>query len=236
MAIYWVFGAALVFKNPSFRCFRQRALETEFFCKQWCIFKIWGPRGWELVSSPQWGPWSAGWQRSSLHPPARKLRKHSFMCVFWKESSGQWLPHTPWKHLKLWMESLKRCTSDPTNTHTLFFCLLFVFDVAAISCCHQPIFTPGTTAVNTELMYLEGRGAGGINSAWKLCNLASNFTALWLRSVVHIFNQDQSVLEPWQQSGKKHGDRVQGGWLHSFQVFSWHWQFRQLIWRMAEEI
>lgn len=51
------------------------------------------------------------------------------------------------------------------HTHTLFFCLLFVFDVAAIICCHQPIFTPGTTAVNTELMYLEGRGAGGINSA-----------------------------------------------------------------------
>lgn len=77
-------------------------------------------RGWELVSSPQWGPWSAGWHRSSLHPPARKLRKHYFMCVFWKEASGQWLPHTPWKHLKLWMESLTRCTSDPTNTHTHF--------------------------------------------------------------------------------------------------------------------
>lgn len=124
--IYYRFTESLALllflKNLSFRYFRHRALEMEFlyFCSgAFANPGVRGSQGKGLVPRPRGvlGIRVAFFPSpcfvSTPSPPQRTV----FICVL-NAASGQWLPHTHWKRLKLSLERLTHFTvihSDSTT-------------------------------------------------------------------------------------------------------------------------
>lgn len=201
LAIYWVFGAALVFKNRSFRCFRLRALEIEFLYAV-VHFQILGsgvPRGQGLVPGPRVCPaaWPSCSFASSPSPPARDLRKHCFVCSersIWTVAAS----HTLETLNAVDGKTHTHCTSQPavTSQHTKRRSLLHV--VCPLMSLLLTLLLLSPTNLHRS-KHWANIFWGRINNTWKQRNLPCNYSADYGEWCI-FFNQDHSSFEHWQQS------------------------------------
>lgn len=114
-------GVNLVLNNLSFRCFRHRALETEFLYAG-LHFQIMGSE--VPMGRMCWLGWERERERAPTvhsHPLHVGFEKHCKLLYVLTAACGQWLSHIlyiyterkrHWKHLTLWME---------THTYAVYF-------------------------------------------------------------------------------------------------------------------